>query len=42
MNLSLPRSLNVGVFAAAIAWTTLSFGAAVTPSPASAAGNTPF
>ena len=42
MNLSLPRSLNVGVFAAAIAWTTLSFGTAVTPSPASAAGNTPF
>lgn len=42
MTLSLPRSLNVGAIVAAVAYTSLTFGAAITPAPVQAAGNEVF
>ena len=42
MNLSLPRSINFGAVVAAIAYTSLTFGVAVAPAPATAAGNQVF
>ena len=42
MTLSLPRPVNLGAIVGAIAWTTASFGAALTPVPAVAASAAPF
>ncbi|WP_324826536.1 CC_3452 family protein [Qipengyuania zhejiangensis] len=39
MTISLPRTVNFGAIAAALAWTTMSFGAAITPTAAEAASN---
>ena len=41
MTLSLPRSLNLAAIAVALTWTTLTFGAALAPTPAVAA-DAPF
>lgn len=42
MTLSLPRSLNLGAIVAAVAYTSLTFGAAITPTAAEASGNQVF
>jgi hypothetical protein len=43
MTLTLPRSTSLGALVGAVAWTTLTFGAALTPAPAAAAAsNAPF
>lgn len=42
MTLTLPRSTSLGAVIGAVAWTSLSFGAAITPTPAQAATSAPF
>ncbi len=42
MALSIPRSLNLGAVVAAVAYTSLTFGAAIVPTPAEARSSTPF
>ena len=39
MTLNFPRARSIGAIGLALAWTALSFGAAVTPTPAFAQGN---
>jgi hypothetical protein len=42
MKLTLPRNTKSAAILAALTWTALSFGAALTPVPAHAAGTAPF
>lgn len=42
MTLNLPRSTSLGAIIGAVAWTSLTFGAAITPTPAAAAASEPF
>lgn len=42
MTITLPRSVNIGAIVAAFAYTSLTFGVAVAPAPAVAAGNQTF
>lgn len=42
MTLSFPRPVSIGAIAAAFAWSTLSIGALVAPTPASAKSDAPY
>lgn len=42
MAISLPRSVNVGAIVAAVAYSSLTIGAAIAPVPAEARSNAPF
>ena len=42
MTLSLPRKANIGAIGLALSWTALSFGTAISPTPALAADTGPY